>query len=127
MNVTQKTCIVCNAKLTEKQQRAKYCSNACRVKDFRYKRQGEALHATSVGVTQIPGKHQPEETLHTDTDQAFIDDAAKRGLGENYYNFSKEIQDRQCIWCQKIFHTRLRLNKTCSPNCRDAMLHGLTR
>lgn len=122
MDVTENHCIVCNRKLTGKQQRALYCSGACKIKDFRYKRQGNSVTPTSVDVTEIPGKHNDAITV---TDQAFIDDAAARGL-MNWYNFSKELYERKCIWNGKLFSTHLKLNKFCSPECRDKTLKGLS-
>ena len=128
--VTQK-CINCHAEFTGVLQRAKYCSDVCRKqynrnvhKGFSVTNEQSSVTSNRGEVSKNTGKHQSKVTV---TDQAFIDDASKRGLGDNYYNFSKEIQDRQCLWCGNIFHTRLKLNKVCSPSCRDALLNGLTR
>ncbi|SRR6266849_769950 len=113
-------CLNCGKKLTERSQRAKFCSDACKLKFNRIKKQGFTVSPTSVGDAENTGLYESNDTVDTvtATDQLFIDDAAKRGL-VNWYNFSKELYERKCIWDEKLFSTHLKLNKYCSPECRN--------
>lgn len=90
----------------------------------RNKKRGQTVTATPESVTVLPGKHSNERTV---TDQAFIDDFNKRydgdppagQSGEDWYRFDKEVFGRDCWDCKKAFRTQLKLNRFCSPKCRD--------
>lgn len=117
-NVTVK-CINCGKEFTGKSKRAQFCSGACKIQFHRNKKKGSIVTYNRDGVTQKTGKHNTDVTI---TDKLFIDDAAERGLVD-WYTFNKEVQDRECGWCGKVFHTRLALNLYCSPQCRDNNLN----
>lgn len=112
-------CQQCSKEFTPGTKRAKFCSDACKLKNNRIKKRGGIVSSTSESDTINTGKHFDDDTIKpTTTDQSFIDNAATKGFID-WYHFDKEIHDRQCTQCNKIFHTRLKLNRYCSPKCRD--------
>jgi endogenous inhibitor of DNA gyrase (YacG/DUF329 family) len=123
VHVTLK-CRICGKDFTGVAQRSQFCSAACKLKNYRYKRQGLDVTSnvtfTSVQVSENTGKHQDNSNV-THTDQDLINDAAKRGLID-WYNFSKHLHDRKCRWCGELFQTRLELNYYCGARCRDSNL-----
>ncbi len=43
-------------------------------------------------------------------------------MAPNYFIYGKEIKDRKCWQCGKVFTTRLELNKFCGPKCKEKWL-----
>lgn len=116
-------CEQCGKGFTPGSKKAKFCSNACKMQNNRNKRQGTIVTPTPGGVPENTGLDSEGAIVtHTPTDQAFIDREASRGRID-WYIFGKQVQDRRCE-CGKLFQTRLKLNRFCSPECMDRALTG---
>lgn len=109
-------CPVDNREFTPVSKKQIYCSVACKLKANRIKHRGGSVSHTSVNDTI-----EIDDTI-TKTDQLFVDDVVERNGYKNWYKFDKEPHKEDCWQCKKRFETRLKLNRYCSPACRDKAL-----
>src|SRR5665213_7889 len=110
-------CIQCRKEFTSVSKKARFCSEACKQKNKRDKRLGDTILPPSVNDTIPTGKRKADDTI-TKTDQLFVEDAASRGLVD-WYKFDEEVFGRDCWQCKSDFRTRLKMNRYCSPKCRN--------
>lgn len=107
-------CVMCFQDISDKSDKAKYCSDKCRKSYIRGRKKGEP----DIYPDNNPDK--PRTGL-TRTDSVFEKE------NPNYYNYGEEIKERNCFTCGKDFTTRLALLKFCSPKCETKALDDLNK
>ena len=98
-----KTCGFCGKLFTAQRSSAKYCTEACKQQ-----------------VKRIKSLDRQGNPPTTPTDKLF-DEA-----NPAYYKFSDTIRTNKCLICNKEFTTTLNLLRTCSPDCQNKLLKGLS-
>lgn len=106
------TCLNCSNKVSEK---AKYCSDKCRMAYKRRTKQGD-----------LPEQIEPEQPTRTFNFKLSRTDRSFEDHKPGYYDFKNEEREEVCIVCDRRFKTRLKLLKYCSRKHMEQALNAMT-
>lgn len=108
--ITPMNCLNCGKDLSDKSDKAKYCSGKCSKAYRRRTKAGDIPAESDINLDTSTRTHAFKLTR---TDREL--ESSK----PDYYKFDDEVYKKQCFICKKDFKTRLPLNKLCSLKCKQ--------